>query len=283
VADTVVAYRRSLELTQNRRKGGIVSDLDVSEAETQLRSTEAELPALDLELANLLHALATLCGRPATGFQIAAASATNAVPSLPAGLPSRLLERRPDIAAAERRMAAANADVGVARTAFYPEIVFNGMGGFESVNVGSLFDWPSRLWALGPSLNLPLFTGGRNRSQLASARAAYDESVANYRQIVLVAFEEVEDQLAAQRLLVRESSAQNAAFAAASRTLDIADNRYKAGLVTYLEVATAQSAALANERTVVQLEGQRRVAEVGLIKALGGGWEGDAKEACCQP
>lgn len=284
VADTVEAYRHSLELTQNRRKGGIVSDLDVSEAETQLRTTEAELPAIDLQQANLLHGLATLCGRPATGFQIAAtAPITNAVPSLPAGLPSRLLERRPDISAAERRMAAANADVGVARTAFYPEIVFNGMGGFESINAGTLFDWPSRLWAIGPSLNLPLFTGGRNRAQLASAHAAYDEAVANYRQIVLVAFEEVEDQLAAQRLLTQELNAESAAFTAASRTLDIANNRYKAGLVTYLEVATAQSAALANERTVVQLHGERLVAEVALIKALGGGWEGESKQASLQP
>jgi len=170
-------------------------------------------------------------------------------------------------------MAAANADVGVARTAFYPEIVFNGMGGFESVNVGSLFDWPSRLWALGPSLNLPLFTGGRNRSQLASARAAYDESVANYRQIVLVAFEEVEDQLAAQRLLVRESSAQNAAFAAASRTLDIADNRYKAGLVTYLEVATTESTSLQAQLSNVAIQLRRMNASVLLVKALGGSWQ----------
>ncbi|MGD0613974.1 MAG: efflux transporter outer membrane subunit [Verrucomicrobiota bacterium] len=284
VADTVEAYRRSLELTQNRRKGGIVSDLDVSEAETQLRSTDAELPAIDLQRANLLHALATLCGRPATGFQVAgAASITNAVPSLPAGLPSRLLERRPDISAAERRMAASNADVGVARTAFYPEIVFNGMGGFESLNASTVFDWPSRLWAIGPSLNLPLFTGGRNRAQLASARAAYDEAVANYRQIVLIAFEEVEDQLAAQRLLTQELDAESAAFTAASRTLEIANNRYKSGLVTYLEVATAQSAALANERSVVQLQGQRFVAQVALIKALGGGWESDAKQAYRQP
>jgi multidrug efflux system outer membrane protein len=194
-----------------------------------------------------------------------------------------LLERRPDISAAERRMAAANADVGVARTAFYPEIVFNGMGGFESINAGTLFDWPSRLWAIGPSLNLPLFTGGRNRAQLASAHAAYDEAVANYRQIVLVAFEEVEDQLAAQRLLTQELNAESAAFTAASRTLDIANNRYKAGLVTYLEVATAQSAALANERTVVQLRGERLVAEVALIKALGGSWEGESKQASLQP
>ena len=284
VADTVDAYRRSLELTQHRRQGGIVSDLDVSEAETQLRSTEAEMPAVDLQLANLLHALATLCGRPATGFQVGSAtSLTNAIPSLPAGLPSRLLERRPDISAAERRMAAANADVGVARTAFYPEIVFNGMGGFESVNAGSLFDWPSRLWAIGPSLNLPLFTGGRNRAQLAAARAAYDEAIANYRQIVLVAFQEVEDQLAAQRLLAQNLEAESAAFTAASRTLDIANNRYKAGLVTYLEVATAQSAALANERSVVQLHGQRLVAEIGLIKALGGSWETDDMKARSQP
>jgi multidrug efflux system outer membrane protein len=274
VADTITTYRRSLELTQNRRQGGIASDLDVAQAETQLRVAEAELPALELQQETLLHALATLCGQPATGFQLAPDNLmTNAIPNLPVSLPSELLERRPDIAAAERRMNAANADVGVAKSAFYPQVYLNGGAGYESLSANSLFDWPSRVWALGPSVNFPLFTGGRNRAQLAAARAAYDGTVANYRETVLTAFQEVEDQLSAQRLLAAQFDAQSAAVAAAQHTLDISNNRYQAGLDTYLDVATAQSVTLSNERTVVQLAGQRLVAEVALIKALGGGWQ----------
>jgi len=280
VADTVGTYRRSLDLTQNRRKGGIVSDLDVSQAETQLRTTEAELPALDLQRANLQHALATLTGQPAMTFRLEpAATLTQNVPSVPRALPGDLLERRPDLSAAERRMAAANAQIGVAEGAFYPRIVINGAAGYESVDTSTLFNWPSRLWAIGPSLTLPLFTGGRNRANLAVARAAYDETVATYRQTALNAFQEVEDQLAAERLLAAQLVAESAALTAANHTLEIANNRYNAGLITYLEVATAQSAALENERTVVQLRGQRLIAEVSLIKALGGGWENAASQA----
>jgi multidrug efflux system outer membrane protein len=278
VADTIETFRRSLELTQNRRKGGIVSDLDVSQAETQLRSTEAELPAIDLERARVLHALAVLCGRSPINFQLATGPLTNAIPDVPASLPSELLERRPDIAAAERRMAAANAQVGVAVSAFYPEVFLSGMAGFQSVGVDTLFDWPSRVWSIGPSVTVPIFTGGRNRSQLAQARASFNETVANYRQTVLNAFGEVEDQLAAQQLLATQLDAQSAALTAARHTLEIANNRYRAGVVTYLEVATAQSAALENERLFVQLEGQRLNAEVGLIKAVGGGWQTDTKD-----
>ena len=271
---TITAYRRSLELTQNRRQGGIVSDLDVSQAETQLRVAEAELPALDLQRETLLHALATLCGQPATGFQLAPENfVTSEIPDLPVSLPSELLERRPDIAAAERQMSAANADVGVAKSAFYPRVFLSGVAGYQSLNASTFFDWPSRLWALGPSLNFPLFTGGRNRAQLAAARAAYDATVANYRETVLTAFQEVENELSAQHLLAEQFRAQSAAVTAAQHTLDISNNRYQAGLDTYLNVATAQSVKLSNERIVVQLAGQRLVAEVALIKALGGGWK----------
>ncbi len=278
VADTIETFRRSLELTQNRRKGGIVSDLDVSQAETQLRSTEAELPALDLQRAQVLHALATLCGQSAIRFELAVGSLTNGIPDVPASLPSELLERRPDIAAAERRMAAANAQVGVAVSAFYPRVFIGGFAGFQSIGGDTLFDWPSRVWSIGPSVTLPIFTGGRNRAELAQSKAVYNETIANYRQIVLSAFEEVEDQLAAQNLLATQLDAQSAALTASRRTLDIANNRYKAGVVTYLEVATAQSAELQNERLYVQLEGQRLTAQVGLVKAVGGGWEGNAKD-----
>jgi multidrug efflux system outer membrane protein len=278
IADTIETYRRSLELTVNRRKGGIATDLDVAQAETQLRTTEAQLPALTLERTRLLHALATLSGRPATGFELTPGPAQlRSIPELPLLLPSDLLERRPDIAAVERRMAAANADIGVAQSAFYPRIQLNGLAGFQSVNASTWFDWPSRLWAIGPSLELPLFTGGRNHAQLAAARAAYDETVARYRQTVLTAFQDVEDQLAAQHLLASRLESESAALAAARHSLEIANNRYRAGLVTYLEVATAQSAALARERAVAQLQGERQVAAVGLIKALGGGWQSSSK------
>ncbi len=277
---TAEAYRRSLELTVNRRKGGVASDLDVSQAETQLRTTEAALPELRLRRANLVHALATLTGQPATDFALAQAQ-TNAVtaPAIPLFAPSELLQRRPDIASAEQRMAAANAQVGVAQAAFYPRVRFNGLAGFQSIDASSWFDWPSRFWAVGPSLELPVFTGGRNRAQLALARATYDETIANYRQTVLSAFQEVEDQLAAQRLLTEQIAAQARAVASAQRTVEVAGNRYKAGLVTYLEVAAAQSSALALERTLVQLQGSKSVAAVGLIRALGGGWETPAQTA----
>ena len=267
------AYRRSLALTRNRRQGGIATDLDVAQAEAQLRATEAEIPASELQAARLRHALAALCGQSATGFTITRAPALSTeIPVVPSTLPSELLERRPDIAAAERRMAAANAEVGVAQTAFYPRVHLNGTAGFQSVSAGTLFDWPSRLWAVGPTLDLPLFTGGRNRARLALVRSAYDESVAQYRQNVLAAFQEVEDQLAAGRLLTIQLEAETAAMVAARRTLEIANNRYTAGLVTYLEVAVAQSAALDRERTVVQLSAQRLTTSAGLIRALGGGW-----------
>lgn len=279
LARTAEAYRRSLELTINRRKGGVASDLDVSEAETQLRTTEGELPAVRLQRTQLVHALATLCGEPAIGFRVEP-GVTNEqrLPLVPVSLPSELLERRPDVAAAEERMAAANARVGVAQAAFYPRVRLTGMVGFQSLEASSLFDWPSRLWAVGPSIQFPLFTGGLNRAQLALARATYNETVANYRQSVLGAFQEVEDQLAAQEWLEAELQANTAALKAAQHTLEIANNRYKAGLVTYLEVATAQSAALTTERTVVQLQGQKEVAVVGLIRALGGGWEAETRQ-----
>lgn len=271
---TLTTYRRSLELTENRRKGGIATDLDVAQAQTQLKTAEAELPAIELQRAKLRHALATLCGQPATGFALSLTKeAPASAPPVPAVLPSELLERRPDIAAAERRMAAANADVGVAQTAFYPRVTLAGTAGLQSANLGSLFDWPSRLWAIGPNVELPLFPLSRLRGQRAAAIAGYDATVANYRQTILAAFQEVEDQLAAQRQLAAQIGSAQAALTAARRTLEIANNRYQAGLVTYLEVATAQSAALVLERTVVRLNAELLLANVALIKASGGGWE----------
>ncbi len=274
VTNTIAAYRRSLELTQNRRRGGVASDLDVAQAETQLRNAEGQLPVVKLAAAQTLHALAVLCGQSPIHFTVATETpAARFIPALPSILPADLLEHRPDIAAAERNMAAANADIGVAKAAFFPALKINGLAGFQSVDAGSWFDWPSRFWSVGPSVDLPLFTGGLNRAKLAAARASYDETVANYRQTVLGAFGEVEDALAAQRLLADEWDAENAALAAARRTLEISQNRYKSGLVTYLEVAIAQASALDHERTVVHLQGSRQAATVNLIKALGCGWE----------
>ena len=273
ITNTIEAYRRSLELTQNRRHGGIVSDLDVAQAATLLHSAEAQLPDIKLRRAQTQHALAILCGQPPVGFLISSnVQNTLTVPNIPPGLPAELLEHRPDIAAAERRMAAANADVGVAKAAFFPAIRFNGVAGLQSVSASSLFDWPSRFWSVGPNIELPLFTGGLNRANLAYSRVAYTETLANYRQTVLGAFGEVEDFLAAQQWLADESDAENQAVAAAQHAEEIANNRYQAGLVTYLDVATAQTQALQQERSAVELQGARLAACVNLIKALGSGW-----------
>jgi multidrug efflux system outer membrane protein len=270
---SVKVFQKSLDLTRNRRAGGIATDLDVAQAETILKTTEALIPDTRLQRVRTEHALAVLTGRAPSGFNIPEKSLTLAPPILPAGLPSELLERRPDIAAAERRVAAANANIGVAKSAFYPQVQLNGIAGFESVSAGTLFDWPSRFWALGPTVTAPIFEGGQLKANLRTARAAYDQTVANYRQSVLTAFSEVEDNLAAQQLLLSEYDAQVAALKAAQKTLEIANNRYRAGLVTYLEVATAQNAALELERTVVQLRGNQLITTISLIKSLGGGWE----------
>jgi NodT family efflux transporter outer membrane factor (OMF) lipoprotein len=273
VADTIVAYQRSLNLTQNRRRGGVVSDLDVAQAATQLHVAEVQLPDIELHRAQTLHALAILCGQSPVDFSIPINAALAIVPGIPPRLPAELLEHRPDIAAAERRMAAANADIGVAKAAFFPTVKFDGLAGFQSVSFSSWFNWPSRFWAVGPSLELPLFTGGLNRAKLAASRAAYNETVANYRQTVLSAFGEVADDLAAQRLLAAEWNAENEAVTAARHALEIANNRYQSGLVTYLDVATAQTEALNQERNAVQLQGARLMTSVNLIKALGCGWQ----------
>jgi outer membrane protein, multidrug efflux system len=275
---TIEADRKSLELTRNRRAGGLVSDLDMAQAETVLKTAEAQLPALTLTRSRFEHALAALTGQPASLFQLAVNSLDREPPVIPAELPSALLERRPDVAAAERRMAAANASIGVTKAAFFPTVRFNGLAGFQSIDAGTLFDWPSRLWAVGPSLTLPLFDGGQRRANLRAAEAGYEETVARYRQAVLTAFAEVEDNLAAQRLLADEHKQELSALQSARKQLEIAENRYRSGLVTYLQVATAQNAALERERAVARLRGQRFAAAVALVKSLGGGWQGLAQD-----
>jgi outer membrane protein, multidrug efflux system len=272
--ETTDAYRRSLQLTQNRRKGGIATDLDVSQAETILTGAEAQIPAVKLQRATTLHALATLCGRDAISFTVNVPTNIALVaPGIPLGIPSQLLEHRPDISAAERRVAAANANIGVATAAFFPALTINGLAGFQSIDASTLFNWESRVWSIGPSLSWPIFTGGRNRAQLQYARASYDATVANYRQTVLSAFQDVEDQLITQRLLQEQYEKESAALKSARRSVDISMTKYKGGVITYLDVVIAQGVALSHQQTAVQLEGQRLAAVVSLIKALGAGWE----------
>jgi len=273
VRSTVEVFRKSLDLTVERRAGGIVSDLDVAQAETVFRTARAQLPAIALQRAQFQHALAVLIGKAASSFEMPERALATTQPPIPPGLPSELLERRPDIAAAERRMAAANARIGVATAAYFPTVRLNGMAGFQSIDVGTLFTWPSRFWSVGPSATLPLFQGGALRAGVRLAQAAYEETVANYREIVLTAFRDVEDNLAAQSHLANEYEEQAAALRAANRQLEIANDRYRDGLVTYLEVATAQNITLGLQRVTVQLRGQQLATAVALIQALGGGWQ----------
>jgi multidrug efflux system outer membrane protein len=270
---SVEVFTKSLQLTRNLRAGGAVSDLDVAQALTVLKTTQAQLPAVVLQRTQFEHALALLAGQPASSFHVSEHALSTAPPLIPSGLPSELLERRPDISAAERRMAAANASIGVAKAAFFPTVQLNGLAGFESLSAGTLFNWSSRLWAVGPSITLPLFEGGRLRAGLQLAKATYDEMVATYRQNVLTAFSEVEDNLAAQTLLANQYSAESEALVAARKQLEIVNNQYRDGLITYLEVATAESTALNVEFAATQLRGQQLVATVTLVKALGGGWQ----------
>jgi multidrug efflux system outer membrane protein len=269
----VQVFSKSLELTMNRKVGGVATDLDVAQAQTILDTTQAQLPAVALQRARFEHALAVLVGQPASVFRVPERTLATAPPFIPSGVPSELLERRPDISAAERRMAAANANIGVAKAAFFPSVKLNGLAGLESLNAGTLFSASSGFWAVGPSLNVPIFEGGRLRADLHLAKATYEEVIANYRQSVLSAFSEVEDNLSAQNLLASQYEAQSSALIAARKQLEIANNRYRNGLITYLEVATAQNTVLNVEFATVQLRGQQIVAAVTLVKALGGGWE----------
>ena len=275
---SIQVFTKSLQLTSNLRAGGAVSDLDVAQAQTVLKTTQAQLPAVTLQRAQFEHALALLAGQPASTFRVSERPLSTAPPLIPPGLPSALLERRPDISAAERRMAAANASIGVAKAAFFPTVQLNGLAGFESLNTGTLFNWSSRLWAVGPSITLPLFEGGRLRAGLRLAQATYEEMIATYRQSVLTAFSEVEDNLAAQTLLANQYAAESDALVAARKQLEIVNNQYRDGLITYLEVATAESTALNVEFTATQLRGQQLVAAVTLVKALGGGWQTTMKQ-----
>jgi NodT family efflux transporter outer membrane factor (OMF) lipoprotein len=268
----VTAFERALELTQNRYRGGVASQADVAQAETQLEATRAQAIDVLIDRAQLEHAIAALVGKSASEFSIAPAPLETLPPVVPAGLPSELLERRPDIAAAERRVAAANADIGVAHAAYFPRLLLNASAGLESGSAAKWINGMSNFWSLGPTALVTAFDGGRRRAVSAQAQAAYDAQVSAYRQNVIVAVQEVEDNLASLRLLEREAETQDRAVQAAERSLTLATNRYRGGVVTYLEVIAAQRAALDNERTAVTLRARRLSSSVLLIKALGGGW-----------
>jgi len=270
---TVVAYQKSLELTTNRHNNGVASGVDVAQAQTQLETTRAQLVDLGVQRAQLEHAIALLVGAPASSFSIPPSPISGPPPQIPAGVPSELLERRPDIAAAERSVAAANAGIGVAKAAYYPVLSLVASVGFESTHVANWFSWPSHLWSVGPSLIQTVFDGGRRHATSDQAQAVYDATVATYRESVLTAFQQVEDNLAALRVLSEEAQVQDAAVKAAERSLDLSVNRYKGGVATYLEVAIAQAAALGNQRTSVDILDRQMTASVLLIKALGGGWD----------
>jgi NodT family efflux transporter outer membrane factor (OMF) lipoprotein len=268
----VTAYERALELTRARFTGGIASQADVAQAETQLETTRAQGADLLVRRTALEHAIAVLAGKPPASLQLGPLPLTAEPPAIPGGLPADVLERRPDIAGAERRVAAANADFGVARAAFFPRLLLTASAGFESSSLGTWLSGLSTFWSAGPAAVATIFDGGRRRSVSDQARAGYEATVADYRATVLTAFQEVEDNLAALRILRQEADIQAAAVAAADRSLALATNRYRGGVASYLEVISAQNAALTSQRTAVTILSRRLSASVLLIKALGGGW-----------
>lgn len=271
--NTVKQYQEYLGLTQARFRGGVATDSDVALAQTQLDQTRAQAIDVGTARAQFEHAIATLIGEPASSFGLAPAPLNLRLPQVPLGVPSQLLERRPDIAAAERRVDAANAQIGVAIAAYYPTISLGGGGGFESKRAGNWIQGPSSLWSLGGSATELLFDAGRRHAITEEARDAYEQGVANYRETVLQSFQDVEDSLSNLRILNSESAAQDRAVASAERSLVISTQRYKGGVTTYLEVITAQTTQLANERTAADITTRQFAASVALIKALGGGWD----------
>ena len=272
LTETVAAFQKSLDLTEGLYSQGVDSEADVLQAETQLKTTQAQLINVGVQRAQLEHAIAVLIGKPASDFSIPATPLAGTPPEIPVGVPSELLERRPDIAASERSVAAANAQIGVAEAAFYPTVTLSASLGLESSSLGKLATAASRFWSVGASISETVFDGGLRRAQTDFARAAYDATVATYRQTALSAFQGVEDNLAALRILEEEAGVQNEAVKAAEKSVVLTMDQYKAGTVSYLNVVTAQTIALTNETTAVQILGQRMTAAVLLVQALGGGW-----------
>ncbi len=270
--DTVKAFDEALQLTIRRFEGGAAPKSDVAQAQTQLETTQVQATDIAVQRAAFEHAIATLIGKPPADFSLPPAPLDLQPPDIPAGLPSELLERRPDIAAAERRVAEANEQIGIAKAAYFPTVTLNALLGFESSSLRNFGGWQSFLWAVGSSVAQTIFDGGRRRATSEAALANYDATVASYRQATLDAFQQVEDNLAALRILEQETQQQARAVVSAQESLQLFTNRYKGGVDTYLQVITAQTAALANERNQVDIQRRRMDASVLLVKALGGGW-----------
>jgi NodT family efflux transporter outer membrane factor (OMF) lipoprotein len=271
--DTVKAYTDDVQLTTHRFKGGVAPRSDVAQAQTQLDTTRVQDTDVTVQRAQFEHAIAVLIGKPPAEFSLASVPLTDQPPNIPTGLPSELLQRRPDIAAAERRMAEANQQIGIARAAYFPTVTLDGTAGFGGTQGSNWFTWPAGFWALGPSLAETLFDAGRRRATSESARANYDATIAAYRQTSLTAFQEVEDNLAALRVLENEAQQQDQAVASSTDSLHLFTNRYKGGVDTYLQVVTAETIELANERNAIDILRRRMDASVLLVKALGGGWD----------
>jgi NodT family efflux transporter outer membrane factor (OMF) lipoprotein len=270
--ETVSAYQDSLDITRVQFQAGIASDEAVAQAETQLEATQAQATNLGIARAQFEHAIALLLGQPASTFSLAASPLNATVPAIPASVPSALVERRPDVAAAERRAAQANAQIGVAQAAFFPTVMLTGAGGFASTSIVDWLQWPSRFWSVGPALAQTIFDAGLRRETVKQYQASFEQTVATYRETVLTAFQQVEDNLATLRILSQEIEQQDAAVMSATRSLTVATARYRAGIDPYLNVIAAQTTLLANQQTAVNLRRQQMTASVQLIEALGGGW-----------
>jgi len=273
VRESVSIQQEGLQLVDSRHKGGVASGLDLAQQKALLDSTQTQLYLVEQQRTQFEHAIAVLVGQPASTFTVPVRALEAVPPPVPLGVPSDLLERRPDIATAERQMAYQNALVGVATAAFYPQLTLFASGGVQSTNITTLFSAPSAIWAVGGDLLQPIFEGGRNRANLVATKSAYDESVANYRQSVLTAFQQVEDGLSGLNCLSQASTTQDAAVGDSRRALELANNRYVGGITSYLDVITAQATLLNNQRLATQLLGQQMLMSVLLVKALGGGWD----------
>jgi len=276
---TVEALQKGLDLVNSRHQGGVASGLDVAQEETLLDTTRTQALLLLQQRKQLENAIAVLLGQPAPDFHLPSKVLNAEPPPLDVGLPSDLLERRPDVAEAERQMAVANAQIGVAKAAYYPSLNLFGQGGWQSANITKLMNVGSTFWALGANVGQEIFSGGARRAQVQFARAGYDANVAGYRQTVLTAFQEVQDEITGLSVLMQAQQSQQQAVDAARRTLDISTSRYSGGLVSYLDVVTAQRDLLANEQQLASIQGQRLVASVLLVKALGGGWDASSLAA----
>ena len=270
---TVVAYEKSLELTRALYETGIDSDEAVAQAETQLEATRALDTSLGILRAQYEHAIALLSGQPASSFSIAVEPLKTPPPAIPFGVPSQLLERRPDVAANERLMAQANAQIGVARAAYYPTVTLGASAGFQSTKGSTWFTWPSRFWSVGPAIAETIYDGGLRRATVEQYRAQYDQTVASYRNTVLTAFQQVEDHLSGLRILSQEIQEQDVAIQSAQRSLKLATDRYRLGIDPYLNVITAETTLFSNQQTAVNLRIQQIVDSVQLVEALGGGWD----------